>query len=402
MADRIYTVSQLNKYIKQRFTDDVVLNNVILRGEISNFKVHTSGHCYFTLKDNSSSIKCVAFRSSAMRWRFAPQSGMKVIAEGYVSVYERDGAYQLYVQTLVPEGIGELTLALEHLKEKLSAEGIFDSCHKQVLPFYPHTVGVVTSRTGAVIRDICKVARRRNPLVKIVLFSVLVQGENAAGQIAEGIDFFNKKYPVDVIIVGRGGGSMEDLWAFNEEIVVRAIFNSKIPVISAVGHETDYTLSDLVSDVRAATPSQAAELAVPERDALLSYTDTLQKELTYKYCKQLEQKRSYLKTLLQNSLLMHKDKLLISYQQNLDVLTERLHKSAQLAFKDKFHQIALLNEKLQALNPENVLKRGYSLIKKKDTFVKSVQDVNLNDFLQINLTDGTIDVQVINITEQEK
>lgn len=402
MADKIYTVSQLNKYIKQRFTDDVILNNMMLRGEISNFKVHTSGHCYFTLKDSSAAIKCVAFRSSAMRWRFAPQSGMKAIAEGYVSVYERDGAYQLYVQTLVPEGVGELTLALEHLKEKLGAEGIFDSRHKQPLPFYPQTIGVVTSRTGAVIRDICKVAGRRNPLAKIVLFSVLVQGENAAGQIAAGIDFFNKKYPVDAIIVGRGGGSMEDLWAFNEEIVVRAIFNSKIPVISAVGHETDYTLADLASDVRAATPSQAAELAVPERDALRDYTATLQKELTYKYCKQLEQKRSHLKILLQNSLLMHKDKLLVSRQQNLDMLTERLHKSAQLRFKDKLHQAALLSEKLQALNPANILKRGYSLIKKENEFVKSVCDVKKGDFLQINLADGTMDVQVIGIAEQEK
>lgn len=402
MADRIYTVSQLNKYIKQRFADDIILNNVMIRGEISNFKVHTSGHCYFTLKDNSANIKCVAFRSLAMRWRFAPQNGMKVIAEGYVSVYERDGAYQLYVQTLVPEGVGELALALEHLKEKLGAEGLFDSKHKQILPFYPRAIGVVTSRTGAVIKDICHVAKRRNPLTKIVLYSVLVQGENAATQIVEGIDFFNKKYPVDVIIVGRGGGSMEDLWAFNEEIVVRAIFNSKVPVISAVGHETDYTLSDLVSDVRAATPSQAAELAVPEREALLNYIDTLQKDLVYKYCKQLEQKCNHLKILLQNSLLMQKDRLLVSRQQNVDILTERLHKSAQLNFKDKFHQTALLYEKLQALNPANVLKRGYSLVKKENTFIKSIQNVKENDFLQIQLTDGTINVRVVNIVEQEK
>ena len=402
MSDKIYTVSQLNKYIKQRFEDDIILNSVMIRGEISNFKVHTSGHCYFTLKDTSASIKCVVFRSFAMRLRFAPQNGMKVIAKGYVSIYERDGAYQLYVQGLVPEGIGELSLALEQLKEKLSKEGLFDSKYKQPLPFYPKKIGVVTSRTGAVIRDICHVAKRRNPLVKIVLYSVLVQGEEASTQICEGINFFNKKYPVDVLIVGRGGGSMEDLWAFNEEKVVRAIFNSKIPVISAVGHETDYSLSDLVSDVRAATPSQAAELAVPERDGLINYVDTLQKELNYKYYKQIESKKNQMQMLLQNSLLMHKDKLLISKQQQMDLLIERLYKSAQISFKDKLHQATLLNEKLQTLNPINILKRGYSLTKKQNKFIKSVKDVQQNDFLQIVLADGTIKVKVIDIDKQDK
>ena len=383
MSDKIYTVSQLNKYIKQRFEDDIILNSVMIRGEISNFKVHTSGHCYFTLKDTSASIKCVVFRSFAMRLRFAPQNGMKVIAKGYVSIYERDGAYQLYVQGLVPEGL-------------------FDSKYKKPLPFYPKKIGVVTSRTGAVIRDICHVAKRRNPLVKIVLYSVLVQGEEASTQICEGINFFNKKYPVDVLIVGRGGGSMEDLWAFNEEKVVRAIFNSKIPVISAVGHETDYSLSDLVSDVRAATPSQAAELAVPERDGLINYIDTLQKELNYKYYKQIESKKSQLQMLLQNSLLMHKDKLLISKQQQMDLLIERLYKSAQISFKDKLHQATLLNEKLQTLNPINILKRGYSLTKKQSKFIKSVEDVQQNDFFQIVLADGTIKVKVIDIDKQDK
>ena len=402
MSDKIYTVSQLNKYIKQRFEDDIILNSVMIRGEISNFKVHTSGHCYFTLKDTSASIKCVVFRSFAMRLRFAPQNGMKVIAKGYVSIYERDGAYQLYVQGLVPEGIGELSLALEQLKEKLSKEGLFDSKYKQPLPFYPKKIGVVTSRTGAVIRDICHVAKRRNPLVKIVLYSVLVQGEEASTQICEGINFFNKKYPVDVLIVGRGGGSMEDLWAFNEEKVVRAIFNSKIPVISAVGHETDYSLSDFVSDMRAATPSQAAELAVPERDGLINYIDTLQKELNYKYYKQIESKKSQLQMLLQNSLLMHKDKLLISKQQQMDLLIERLYKSAQISFKDKLHQAKKKKKKLQTLNPINILKRGYSLTKKQNQFIKSVKDVQQNDFLQIVLADGTIKVKVIDIDKQDK
>lgn len=395
MADKIYTVNQLNKYLKQRFDSDVILQNIMIKGEISNFKLHSSGHCYFTLKDSLSSIKCVAFRSSAMRFRFCPQNGMKVIAMGYLSIYERDGAYQLYVQNLSPEGIGELTIAFEQLKEKLQQEGLFAQEHKKPLPFYAKRIGVVTAKTGAVIRDICHVSGRRNPLVQILLYSVLVQGENASQEIVAGIEFFNKKCPVDIIIVGRGGGSLEDLWAFNEENVVKAIYNSKIPVISAVGHETDYTLSDLVSDVRAATPSQAAELAVVERDSLLNYIYTMQADLQSKVSKIFGEKKNHLDLMLNNVVFRHSDKLLQSRKQQLDSLQEKLKNSVQEKFIKKAHQIDVLNEKLMTLNPLNVLKRGFSVVKQNDKYVKSVYDLDDKQFFEIKFSDGQVKAKVI-------
>ncbi len=403
MSEKIYTVSQLNRYIKNRFDDDAVLHNLMIKGEISNFKLHTSGHCYFTLKDNSTGIKCVAFRSNAMNFRFAPQNGMKVIAGGYVSVYERDGAYQLYVKELFPEGIGELTLALEELKKRLYAEGLFDDVHKQELPFYPKVIGVVTSRTGAVIRDICHVAKRRNPYVKIVLYSVLVQGDEAAEEIAQGIEFFNERFAVDAIIVGRGGGSMEDLWAFNEERVVRAIFASKIPVISAVGHETDYTLSDLVSDVRAATPSQAAELAVPEKAALINYVEGLHDGLIQQVKTQVHNKKIHLAMIVQNSALSHSERLLLPRQQQLDTLIERLKIAIDGKLNAKVHRAELLTEKLNTLNPAQILQRGFSLVKKDNTFIKNAADISIDDELDIVLHDGYVKTKVIDLNfKQDK
>ncbi len=403
MSKKIYTVSQLNRYIKNRFDDDSVLHNLTIKGEISNFKLHTSGHCYFTLKDNSTGIKCVAFRSNAMNFRFAPQNGMKVIATGYVSVYERDGAYQLYVKELFPEGIGELTLALEELKKRLYAEGLFDEAHKQELPFYPKVIGVVTSRTGAVIRDICHVAKRRNPSVKIVLYSVLVQGDEAAEEIARGIEFFNEQFAVDAIIVGRGGGSMEDLWAFNEERVVRAIFASKIPLISAIGHETDYTLSDLVSDVRAATPSQAAELAVPEKAGLINYVEGLQNDLVQRVKTQIHNKKIHLAMIVQHSILSHSEQLLLPRQQHLDALIERLNIAANNRLNEKTHRAELLTEKLSTLNPTQVLQRGFGLIKKDNTFIKNTADVSIDDELDIVLHDGYVKTKVIDLNfKQDK
>lgn len=399
---KVYTISDVNKYIKHRFDDDIILRDLMIRGEISNFKVHTSGHCYFSLKDENATIRCVAFRSSAMKFRFCPQNGMKVIAGGYISVYERDGSYQFYVQRLLPEGMGELSMALEQLKAKLSAEGLFDREYKQELPFYPQTIGVVTSRTGAVIRDICHVAKRRNPLVKIVLKSVLVQGENASSEIAEAIEFFNKKYPVDVIIVGRGGGSMEDLWAFNEEKVVRAIFNSKIPVISAVGHETDYSLADLVSDVRAATPSQAAELAVPERAGLENYVESLTRELTQRVKHLIENKRNHLARVLQSSALEHSDKLLSAKWQRLDLANERLQRNAKLQLASKQQQLILLNEKLSALNPMGILARGYSMVNKDKHLVKSISELQIDNTVDIVFNDGMAKAKVIAVLPQDE
>lgn len=402
MSNKIYTVSQINRYIKQRFDSDVIMGDIMVKGEISNFKLHSSGHCYFSLKDASSGIRCVAFRSNAMRFRFAPQNGMKVTAGGYISVYERDGAYQMYVRELMPEGVGEMAVALEQLKQKLSAEGLFAGEHKKALPFYPQVVGVVTSRTGAVIRDICHVAARRNPAVKIVLYSALVQGENAAADIAAGIEFFNEKYPVDILIVGRGGGSMEDLWAFNEEQTVRAVFNSKIPVISAVGHETDYTLCDLAADVRAATPSQAAELAVPEREALLSYITGLVQELGERTLMQIQHKKNRLAMLLQGSALANGRRLIEARQQRLDELTERLHRAAQKAVEDKHHRAEILTEKLKALSPMNVLQRGYSITKKHDSCIKRSVELKPEDIVEIVFQDGSIFAKVIDRKEMKK
>lgn len=401
MARKVYTVNQLNKYLRQKFEEDIILQDITIKGEISNFKVHSSGHCYFTLKDNLSSIKCVTFRSNAMKFRFAPQNGMKVIATGYVSVYERDGNYQLYVHMLTPEGIGELALALEQLKEKLNKEGLFNVQHKQELPFYARKIGVVTSRTGAVIRDICHVARRRNPQVEILLYSVLVQGENASQEIVQGIEFFNKKCPVDVIIVGRGGGSLEDLWAFNEENVIRAIFASKIPIISAVGHETDYTLADLVSDVRAATPSQAAELAVAERDNLINYIESLERELQQKTLTRLINKRNQLELILKHSVLSNPERLLQVKQQRLDLLTERLQQCVQDKYQKKIHLLDLLNEKMRVLNPLNTLNRGFSLLSQNDKYIKSIKQIDKDKNLNIQLSDGAVQTRVVEIIDKK-
>lgn len=400
MAGKIYTVSQLNKYLRQQFEDDVILQGIMLKGEISNFKVHSSGHCYFTLKDNSASIKCVAFRFNAMKFRFAPQNGMKVIATGYISIYEKDGLYQLYVQKLSPEGIGELALAFEQLKDKLNKEGLFDKSLKKELPFYPKRIGVVTSQTGAVIKDICHVAKRRNPLVKILLYSVLVQGENASKEIVQGINFFNEKCPVDVIIIGRGGGSLEDLWAFNEENVVRAIFTSKIPVISAVGHETDYTLSDLVSDVRAATPSQAAELAVVEKEALINYIEGLKRDCKYKAYNLFLIKQNKFKLLWKHSIFNDKERLLQNRQQELDLLIERLNKIVREKYIDKTHQAEMLVGKMKVLNPLNVLQRGFSIIKQENKYIKSINDIDINEPLDIEIDDGKIKAEIIEIKEK--
>ena len=406
MAEKVYSVSQLNKYIKGRFDDDIILHNLMIKGEVSNFKLHSSGHCYFTLKDTSSNLKCVAFRTNAMNFRFSPQNGMKIIAVGYISVYDRDGVYQLYVKDIFPEGVGERTLALEALKKKLLAEGLFDDEHKKEMPFYPKVIGVVTSKTGAVIKDICQVANRRNSLVKIVLYSVHVQGENAPKEIVEAIEFFNKKYPVDILIVGRGGGSVEDLWAFNEEGVVRSVYNSKIPVISAVGHETDYTLVDLVSDVRASTPSQASELAVPEYDSLVNYLNSLERELKQTAVQKIEEKRARLNFILQSSGFKYKDRILLTRQQNLDNLISRLQQVTSDLFVKKQHNLELLAERLAVLNPLCVLKRGFSIVEKakkqgKLDTIYDVKEVKLNEDLYITLAKGKLKAKVVEIIDND-
>ena len=263
MKLKTFTVSEVNEYINKLLRGDIILRNLNVEGEISNFKLHSSGHMYFSIKDDNSRLRCVMFRGQSRLLKFLPEEGMKVIVKGYVALYERDGQYQLYIQEMQPAGIGALYLAYEQLKEKLEREGLFYESTKKPLPFLPERIGVVTSPTGAAIRDIISVINRRNPNVEIIIYPVLVQGTESKEQIVEAIDYFNKNNYVDVIIVGRGGGSIEELWSFNEEVVARSIFSSKIPIVSAVGHETDFTIADFVADMRAATPSAAAELVIP-------------------------------------------------------------------------------------------------------------------------------------------
>ncbi|SHK93511.1 Exodeoxyribonuclease VII large subunit [Selenomonas ruminantium] len=396
----VHSVSDVNRYIKDLLAGEPVLRGIAVRGEISNFKRYPSGHCYFTLKDANSALKCVMFRSYAGALRFVPQNGMQAVAGGSISVYERDGVYQLYVESLLPEGTGDLALAFEQLKEKLAAEGLFDASRKRVLPAFPKKIGVVTSSAGAVLRDIYRVSKRRWPQVQLVLYPVQVQGEGAAGQIAAGIGFFSRKYPVDVIIAGRGGGSMEDLWAFNEEVVVRAIAAAKVPLISAVGHETDFTLADFAADVRAATPSQAAELAVPDRAEVRRQVENLTGQLTRQMQGAIAARRARLENILQSRVLREPQAMLAERRQRLDFLLAGLQKSAQADMQAKRHRLGLLLNRLAAINPAAVMGRGYGLLTRQDKLITSVRDVAVNDELKVTLRDGSIFVRTLAIKEK--
>lgn len=396
----VHSVSDVNRYLKDLLANEPVLRGIAVRGEISNFKKYPSGHCYFTLKDANSALKCVMFRSYAGTLRFVPQNGMQVVAGGSISVYERDGVYQLYVESLLPEGTGDLALAFEQLKEKLAAEGLFDASRKRPLPAFPKKIGVVTSSAGAVLRDIYRVSKRRWPQVQLVLYPVQVQGEGAAEQIAAGIGFFSRKYPVDVIIAGRGGGSMEDLWAFNEEAVVRAIAAAKVPLISAVGHETDFTLADFAADMRAATPSQAAELAVPDRAEVKRQVENLTGQLTRQMRREIVSRRTRLENILQSRVLREPQGLLAERRQRLDFLLAGLQKSAQADMQAKKHRLGLLLNRLAAINPAAVMGRGYGLLTRQDKLITSVRDVAVNDELKVTLRDGSISVRALTIKEK--
>ena len=390
----VHSVSDVTRYIKGMFEGEAILSDLLIRGEVSNFKRYPSGHCYFTLKDAGASMKCVMFNGYARSLRFTPENGMQVIAGGSVSVYERDGAYQLYVNALTPEGAGALALAFEQLKEKLHAEGLFDEAHKQPLPRFPRRIGIVTSSAGAVLRDIHKVAKRRWPSVQLILCPVLVQGTEAAGQIAAAIRFFNEKYPVDVLIVGRGGGSAEDLWAFNEEPVVRAIYASRIPVISAVGHETDTTLADFVSDRRAATPSQAAEFAVPDADELRQYADGLLLRLHAGRTRQMEQRSMRLWTLLDRPWHRNPKLLLAVPMQRTDRALERLHHAAKDGRTNARHRLELVLKRLELLNPVQILYRGFSVVEKDGKTVTRSKELAADDLLTITFADGKVSAVV--------
>lgn len=396
----IHSVSEVNNFIKQLLASTPILSSIMVRGEISNFKCYASGHCYFTLKDASSALKCVMFRSQAQHLRFQPVNGLSVIASGNIAVYERDGVYQLYVDSLAPEGKGDLALAYEQLKNRLAAEGLFAKDRKKALPKFPKKIGIVTSLSGAVLRDIYHVTKRRWPAVQLVLYPVQVQGEFSAKQVALAIEFFNTKYAVDVMIVGRGGGSMEDLWSFNEEVVVRAIAASKIPIISAVGHETDFSLADFAADVRAATPSQAAELAVPDRDELKRYVVRMQRQLAQMARRELNERRLRLQVCQKNKLLQRPELLLADRRQRLDNLISKLRQCLDENITVKNHQLSLALEKLSVLNPAKTLQRGFALVEHGGKIVTRVQEVKKGDKLQLTFSDGKVSVVAADLTRK--
>ncbi len=399
---QIINVSDLTRYIKQMFDTDQLLGTVYLRGEISNFKRHYSGHCYFTLKDQNSIIRSVMFKGRAQFLKFKPYDGLKVIASGRVTVFERDGQYQLYVDQLLPEGTGELSIAFEQLKKKLSAEGLFDEAGKKALPFFPSSVGIITSPTGAVLRDIFTVSKRRNPKIQLILYPVQVQGEEAPLQIAHAIEVFNRLNTVDVMIIGRGGGSIEELWAFNDERVVRAIAASAIPIVSAVGHETDYTLADFAADFRAATPSHAAEIVVPDVSVLQQHIMLLRTSLETNMRSLLSKAAIRLKRLTDRRIFFHPMDLLIPRQQTVDLLGQRLIQAMQRIYTAKHHQMLIASEKLDVLNPLAVLSRGYSITRLPDgRVVQSADQVMPGQDLKVILRYGALGVNVTTVEKGE-
>lgn len=399
----IYTVSEINKHIKDLIANDTILSGIWVKGEISNFKNHYSGHLYFTLKDESSVLKCVMFRSYASALRFVPENGMKMIVRGYVSVFERDGQYQLYAEEMQPDGVGALYVAFEKLKQKLASEGLFDEAKKKKLPYMPSAIGVVTSSTGAVIRDIINVLSRRFYNVNIKLYPVQVQGEQAAGQIAAAVRRLNQLKNVDVIIVARGGGSLEELWAFNEEVVARSIYESEIPVISAVGHETDFTIADFAADVRAPTPSAAAELAMPELSIVQNRLDTLRMRLRNGALKKISMDRLILKRLSESTVFKQPYNRIYQERMLLDVQKKYMDKALAALESGYRNKLSLLAARLDSLSPLNSLARGYSIVKtKKDgMLIKSVKSVNNGARLVVQVTDGRLECVVDGIEGDE-
>ncbi len=391
MAEQVYSVSDINRLIKDVLDHVPPLARVAVTGEISNFKRYPSGHCYFTLKDGASALKCVMFAGRARYLRFQPVNGNKVVASGQISVYERDGVYQLYVSTMSPEGNGALLEAYEKLKAKLAAEGLFDAARKKPLPLLPKRVGIVTSPAGAAVHDVITVSRRRDPGVKLFLYPVKVQGEGAAEEIAAAIRFFNEVHPVDVLIVGRGGGSIEDLWAFNEEPVVRAVAASQIPVVSAVGHETDFTLCDFAADRRAATPSQAAEIVAPDIENYRNGIAAMAAHGRDLVEKKISEERRRLSSLMGSWVFRQPERLLADPMQRLDRAQQGLQQAMDDTRREKGQRFSLAAARLQALSPLSVLVRGYGITQKRDrSVVKSVDDVAVGELIMTRISDGAL------------
>lgn len=384
------TVTDLNKYIKNKIDGDEMLNNVLVKGEISNFKNHYTGHMYFTLKDENSLIKCVMFKSYTTHLSFMPKDGMKVMVLGSVAVFERDGIYQIYAKAMKEDGLGSLYTAYEELKKKLEQEGLFAESHKKKIPFMPKTIGVLTSNTGAVIRDIINVSTRRNPGVHIRLYPVPVQGPGAAEKIAEGIKFMNENKLADVLIIGRGGGSLEDLWPFNEEIVARAIYDSELPIISAVGHETDFTIADFVADLRAPTPSAAAELAVANIDDVRETLKLYNNRYKVALKKKIELMRlSYEKCMARPAYKNPTQKINEQYMV-IDMKVKTLQNSVMLKLKEAKTSFVKETAKLDSLSPLKTLTRGYSIVTRQESgkVIKSIDDLNSGEKVNLRLSDG--------------
>ncbi|HBJ17320.1 MAG TPA: exodeoxyribonuclease VII large subunit [Clostridiales bacterium] len=403
MAQNVLSITQLTEYIRGRLDDDPFLGQVAVRGEISNYKVYPSGHHYFTLKDEGAALKCVMFKSYAMRLRFRPDNGMKVIAMGKVTVYPRDGAYQLYCAAMAMDGVGDLYAAFEQLKKKLAAQGLFDPAHKKPLPKCPGTIGIVTSSAGAAVHDMLRILRKRYPLTKVRLLPVRVQGAEAPGEIAAAIRYANRYKLADLLIVGRGGGSIEDLWAFNDELVAHAIYESEIPVISAVGHEPDVTISDYVADLRAATPSNAAELAVPDQDALRQNLDAMSSAMASALSRQLKAARQHLNVLSQSPALRSPTGYIEQREKSLELLKNRLIAAQNQSITRKNQRYIAAVSKLDAMSPLKVLTRGYSMAQTEaGEVLRSVRQVELGERISVLLSDGKLSATVMDKKEEAR
>ena len=391
----VYSVSQINQYIKSLLDRDGVLTNVCVSGELSNYKVYPSGHHYFTLKDVEGALRCVMFRGDASTLRFRPQNGMQVIAAGRITVFPRDGQYQLYCTRLIPEGAGDLHLAFEQLKEKLARQGLFEPSNKKSLPVFPECIALITSPAGAAVRDMLRILGARYPVAQIKILPVRVQGEGAAMEIAAAIRWANRWKVADLIITGRGGGSMEDLWAFNEEVVARAIYDSEIPVISAVGHEPDVTIADYVADLRAATPSNGAELAVPDQNELWAYLTGARMRMGQSLKRLVNMRRRDLERLSRSRCLVQPENYIKDRRLQLDYQGERMVNAWKHTLSRERQRTARLAAALDALSPLKVLGRGYSIaMDEKGGVISSVHSVELGDPFELRMEDGTLKCRV--------
>ena len=396
------SVSELNGYIKRLFEGDRALSAISIRGEISNLVYHRSGHLYFSLKDEEGQIRAVMFRSSAQRLKFTLENGMKVVARGSVTVYTRDGSYQLYVNNIEPDGVGALYMAYEQLKAKLEGEGLFDEYHKKLIPQFATRIGIITSPTGAAVRDIINVSKRRFSAVKLYLYPALVQGEGSAESLIKALDYLDKSGLVDVIIIGRGGGSIEDLWAFNNEALARRIFSAKIPIISAVGHETDFTICDFVADLRAPTPSAAAELAVPDAKSFLRYVDNLYDRAAGALLARVKNSRESLRSLSERGVITNPTLIYKRHRQSLEALSKNLNSAILSSLNEKKQRFAINSEKTNAYSPLLTLSRGYSIAEINGENLRSVNNAKVGDEFSLILSDGRLACKVEDVRRKDE